>query len=188
MTFAAVSWRPLPRDDRFEVWRYVPERRHHGKHNRTRSVSLPHTHLESHEAMHHALMYHGAFEQNFSRLRSGASEFTGSDGKQHQLGEWPAEAKGLRVGYMERAGKKFVAVRVMDDEGDLVLQTPATIDQAQHMGFGKRFSAEPTLIEDETAFVLLRDIIARNPAQAKELEAMRDRVAKKGGRRRTAKE
>src|SRR5688500_6702217 len=138
--------------------------------------------------MRHALKYHGGFERNFERLQGGARSFLGTDGKEHAFGEWPDEAEGLRFGYMERAGKKFVAVTVGDDEGEIVLTTPATIEQAQHMGFGKRFGAEPTLVEDETAFVLLRDIIARNPAQAKELQAMRDRVAKKGGRRRTAKE
>ncbi len=61
--------------------------------------------------MHHALMYHGGFERNFTRLQPGARTFLGSDGKEHTLPEWPAEVDGLRVGYMEKPGKRFVAVR-----------------------------------------------------------------------------
>jgi hypothetical protein len=44
------------------------------------------------------------------------------------------------------------------------------------MGYGKRFSPEPTLIEDEVAKHLLRDIIERNPGQRAELTAIRDRM------------
>jgi hypothetical protein len=120
-------------------------------------------------------MYHGGFERNYPELRPGARTFRGSDGSERVLPDWPVEADGARVGYMEKAGKKFVAVRVLDDDADIVLRHELLLDPPRHMGFGKRFSAEPTVIEDETARVLLDDIIARNPEQRAELAALRDR-------------
>ena len=126
--------------------------------------------------MPHALMYHGGFETNFPELKAGARTFGGSDGTQRVLPDWPDEADGLRVGYMERAGKRFVAVRVIDDEDDVVLEHELLIDPPTHMGYGKRFSAEPTLIADDVARQLLDDIIARNPDQRVELLAIRGRM------------
>ena len=125
--------------------------------------------------MEHGLMYHGGFERNFRQLRAGTASCIGSDGREHALPAWPEEVDGLRFGYMERAGKKFVAVRVMDDDTDLVLQNPMLIDPSKHMGSGKRFSAEATVIGDEMARALLRDIIAVNPMQKRELTAIAER-------------
>jgi hypothetical protein len=124
----------------------------------------------------HALMYQGGFEANFPRLKSGARTFLGSDGSERMIPDWPDEADGLRVGYMEKAGKRFVAVRVMDGEEDIVLEHELLIDPPSHMGFGKRFSPEPTLIEDEVARRLLDDIIEKNPDQRAELLVLRGRM------------
>lgn len=121
-------------------------------------------------------MYHGSFESNFSTMKAGATSFTGSDGAQAQLPDWPEEADGLRIGYMEKAGKRFVAVRVMDDKSDIMLGNELLIDPPSHMGYGKRFSPEPTIIEDDTAKQLLNDIIEKNPEQRAELKAIRDRM------------
>ena len=99
--------------------------------------------------MSHALMYHGAFESNFSSMKSGATTFLGSDGSEHPIPDWPDEADGLRIGYMEKAGKRFVAVRVMDDKADVMLGNELLLDAPSHMGHGKRFSHEPTIIEDD---------------------------------------
>ena len=44
------------------------------------------------------------------------------------------------------------------------------------MGYGKRFGAEPTMIQDDTAKRLLDDIIARNPEQKADLEAIKARM------------
>ena len=126
--------------------------------------------------MSHALMYHGGFDRNYPLLRPGAKTFHGSDGTERVLPDWPAEATGARIGYMESGGKKFVAVRVLDDEADIVLQHPILIDPARHMGYGKRFGAEPTIIEDETARALFEDVIERNPEQRAELIALRHRA------------
>ena len=126
--------------------------------------------------MAHGLMYHGGFERNFSSLRPGARTFRGSDGTERELPEWPPEIDGVRVGYMEKAGKKFVAVRVQDDDADVVLEHEVLLDPVRHMGYGKRFSPEPTAIDDEAALALLDDAMARNPAQRSELAAIRGRV------------
>ena len=126
--------------------------------------------------MAHALMYHGSFEANFSRMKSGAATFLGSDGAEHEISDWPDEADGLRVGYMEKAGKRFVAVRVMDDKSDVMLGNELLIDPPTHMGYGNRFSPEPTIIEDDAAKQLLNDIIEKNPEQRSQLTAIRDRM------------
>jgi hypothetical protein len=126
--------------------------------------------------MSHALMYHGSFESNFSRMKPGATTFLGSDGSEHVLPEWPDEADGLRIGYMEKEGKRFVAVRVMDDESDVILRNELLLHPPSHMGHGKRFAPEPTVIEDDAAKQLLHDIMEKNPEQRAELRAIRDRM------------
>jgi hypothetical protein len=126
--------------------------------------------------MRHALMYHGSYEANFSKMKAGATSFLGSDGSQAEIPDWPPEADGLRIGYMEKAGKRFVAVRVMDNKSDVMLGNELLIDPPSHMGYGKRFGHEPTIIEDDTAKQLLNDIIEKNPDQRAELKAIRDRM------------
>ena len=126
--------------------------------------------------MPHALMYHGSFESNFSRMKPGATSFLGSDSSERVIPDWPDEADGLRIGYMEKAGKRFVAVRVMDDQGDVILGNELLIDPPSHMGYGKRFSPEPSFIDDDAAKQLLNDIMEKNPDQRAELKAIRDRM------------
>lgn len=127
--------------------------------------------------MPHALMYHGGFEANFSRMKPGATTFLGSDGSERVIPEWPDEADGLRVGYMEKDGKRFVAVRVMDDKADIMLGNELLLHPPSHMGHGKRFSPEPTIIGDEAAKQLLYDIMDKNPDQLAALKGIRDRLA-----------
>ncbi|MDQ6885953.1 MAG: hypothetical protein M3068_01530 [Gemmatimonadota bacterium] len=126
--------------------------------------------------MRHALMYHGSFERNFPALAPGAKLFIGSDGAEHSIPGWPDEVDGLRIAYMEKSVKRFAAVRVQDDEDDIVLGHELLLDPARHLGYGKRFSPEPTMIDDEVARVLLDDVVAKNPDQRSRLEAMRARL------------
>ncbi len=126
--------------------------------------------------MRHALMYHGGFENNFPNLKAGATTFLGTDGAEHTIPDYPAGVDGLRVGYMEKAGKHFSAVRVQHGATDLVLQHAVLLDPSRHLGYGNRFSPEPTLIDDEMADVLLADMLARNPEQRDELAAIRSRA------------
>jgi hypothetical protein len=132
--------------------------------------------------MRHGLMYQGGFERNFPELKPGNKNFQGSDGTERQLPDWPKEIDGLRIGYMEKPGKNFVAVRVQFDDRDICLEHPVPIDAARHMGYGQRFSPEPTVIPEETARVLLTDIMTKNLGQIDELQPIIDQIPA-GGRR-----
>lgn len=126
--------------------------------------------------MPHAFMYHGAFEHNFATLRPGAKTFRGTDGSDHPLPPWPADATGVRIGYMEKPGKRFVAVRVMDDKADIVLRNEVLVDPDRHLGPGKRFGAQATVVGDDVMKVFLKEAGAKNREQIKELVAIRGRM------------
>jgi hypothetical protein len=118
-------------------------------------------------------MYQGGFERNFPNLKAGATTFQGTDGSEHQLAAVPPEVDGVRVSYMEKSGKKFAAVRVQQGKNDVVLKNELLIEPARHMGHGKRFSPEPTIIDDEPMASLLSDIMGKNPDQRNELAKIR---------------
>ena len=121
-------------------------------------------------------MYVGGFERNHPKLTTDSTSFEGSDGAVHQYAPWPSSANGLRVSYMEKAGKKFVAVRVADGTGDVVLKNEMVMVPGEHFGFGVRLSGEPTLVEDNIAMLkMLEDIIKKNMDQGDELMAIRTR-------------
>lgn len=119
--------------------------------------------------MRHCLLYAGGFERNFPKLKAGSTTFEGSDGATHPLPDVPAEVDGVRVSYMEKPGKKFVAVRVQSGKNDIPLKTEVLLDPPTHMGYGKRFGPEPTVVDDEAMSVLLADIMAKNPDQKMQL-------------------
>jgi hypothetical protein len=119
--------------------------------------------------MRHCLLYAGGFERNFPKLKAGATTFEGTDGATHPLPEVPADVDGVRVSYMEKSGKKFVAVRVQSGKNDIPLKNEVLLDPPTHMGYGKRFGPEPTVIDDEAMSVLLADIMAKNPDQKMQL-------------------
>jgi hypothetical protein len=123
--------------------------------------------------MRHGLIYHGGFERNFPTLKAGATSFSGTDGEPHELPAVPAEINGVHVWYMEKAGKKFAAVRVQRGGDDVVLENEVLLDPGRHMGFGNRFSPEPTMIENEFMATLLADITAKNPNQKAALTKIR---------------
>ena len=126
--------------------------------------------------MRHCLMYHGGFERNFPNLKAGATTFQGTDGSEHQLAAVPPEVDGVRVSYMEKSGKKFAAVRVQQGKNDVVLKNELLIDPARHMGHGKRFSPEPTVIPTEMIMVILADILKKNPELRDGLNGIRNRL------------
>jgi hypothetical protein len=125
--------------------------------------------------MHHALMYQGSFEQNFPNLTPGAETFISTDGSARELPEWPDDVNGIRVGYMEKAGKRFVAVRLQFEEHDIVLHTPVVLDPIRHLG-SRRFAPEAIIVTDDLAEALLDDAIECNPEQADELALLINRV------------
>ena len=120
-------------------------------------------------------MYNGAFETNYSALRPGMKTYTSTEGDVRQLRDWPEKIDGIRVGYMEKSGKKFFAVRVQYDDHDVVLENPVHIDPMRHMG-NRRFAADPTLVSDDEASALLDDIIRDNPDKQPELAMMINRI------------
>jgi hypothetical protein len=123
--------------------------------------------------MRHCLMYQGGFERNFPNLKTGATTFQGTDGSEHRVADIPPDIDGVCVGYMEKSGKKFAAVRVQRGSNDVVLKNELLLEPARHMGHGKRFSPEPTIIDDEAMGTLLGDIMAKNPGQRNELSKIR---------------
>jgi len=130
--------------------------------------------------MRHALMYVGGFERNFPKLTTSTTSFEGTDGQAHDYQPWPASVDGLRVSYMEKHGKKFVAVRVADDKSDVVLKNEMVMVPGEHFGFGTKLSGEPTLVQDDTAMLkMLEDIIKKNIDVSAELLNIRARFKEK---------
>ena len=125
--------------------------------------------------MLHALIYHGSFELNYPALKPGATRFVSTGGGETAIASPPVAVDGVVIGYMERTGKKFFAVRVAFDEHDVVLGNPVALDQMRHMG-NRRFSARPIQLDDEHMSVLLDDLLAQNPAQHPELALLVNRV------------
>ncbi len=132
--------------------------------------------------MRHGLMYQGGFEQNFPTLVPGTRTFRASNGVEQALPEWPDAVDGVRFGYMERRGRKFLLVRLQFDEHDVVLRTPVAIDRMRHMG-NQRFAARPILLTDANASALLDDVIECNPEQSTEIALLINRVnqVRRGG-------
>ena len=126
--------------------------------------------------MLHALMYVGGFERNFRALTPSTNAFEGTDGRSHPYAPWPPGVDGLRVGYMEKKGKKFVAVRVADDTSDAVLANDLVLVPGQHFGYGARLGPDATLVDDDVAMLkLLEDIIKKNVDASDELLQIRTR-------------
>jgi hypothetical protein len=125
--------------------------------------------------MRHALMYHGAFELNYPAIVSGAQTYRATDGSVRPIPPWPGGTDGLRIGYLERQGKKFLATRLQFEQHDLVLRQPVPLDSLRHLG-GRRLSPTPTFISDDLASQLLDDAIAMNTDQEAELALLINRV------------
>jgi hypothetical protein len=125
--------------------------------------------------MQHVMRFEGGFERNFEAMRSGVREYEGDDGVRHHPVPWPAEANGVRFGFMEQRGKRFLAVRLQYDEEDIVLGHPVRLDTVRHLG-GRRFSARPIPLADGPAGALFADIVDLNPELRDQLTALRDRV------------
>ena len=124
--------------------------------------------------MQHVVRYEGGFERNFGTMRSNIGQYEGSDGARHVSQPWPT-ADGVRFSFMEKPGKRFVAVRVQYGDAEVILRRPVPLDPERHLG-GKRFSAQPVMIDDGPAGALFGDILESNRDQRTELRAIRERV------------
>jgi hypothetical protein len=118
--------------------------------------------------MRHAYMYNGAYELNYTGLTANTSTYKSTEGDVRPLPEWPDKIDGVRVGYMEKNGKKFYAVRIQYGDHDIVLENPVYIDPMRHMN-NRRFTAEPMVVTDDEASALLDDVIRDNPEKQGEL-------------------
>lgn len=125
--------------------------------------------------MRHAYMYNGAFELNYGSLNADTTTYKSTEGDERPLPKWPDRVDGIRVGYMEKTGKKFFAVRVQYEDHDVIIENPVAIDPLRHMG-NQRFSAEPTVVVDDEASALLDDIIRDNPEKQAEIAIMINRI------------
>ena len=125
--------------------------------------------------MRHGYMYNGAFELNFAGLRPGTTTYKTTDGEERALPSWPDKVNGVRVGYLEKSGKKFYAVRVQYDEHDIVLENPVALDPLRHMN-NRRFSPQPIEVTDDEASALIDDIIRDNPDKQPELAMLINKI------------
>jgi hypothetical protein len=123
----------------------------------------------------HAIRFEGGFERNFGTLQAGAVDYEGDDGLRHMIARWPLEADGVRFGFMEQRGKRFLAVRLEYDADEVVLRHPVRLDPTRHLG-GRRFSARPIPLSDDSAGALFADVVDLNPEQRTALTALRDRI------------
>ena len=125
--------------------------------------------------MRHAYRYHGAFELNYSGLQPNTTTYTSTEGDTRPLPDWPERIDGIRVGYMEKSGKKFYAVRIQYEDHDIVLEHPVYVDPLRHMN-NRRFSAAAVVVTDDEASVFLDDVIRDNPGKQPELALMINRI------------
>jgi hypothetical protein len=125
--------------------------------------------------MRHGYMYGGAFELNYDGLSAGSESYRSTSGDTHPLPTWPDKVDGVRVWYMEKAGKKFYAVRLQFESHDIVLAHPIAIDPLRHMN-NRRFSAQPTLVNDSEMTTLLDDVIRENADMQPDLAMLINRV------------
>ncbi|HMA23933.1 MAG: hypothetical protein ACM37U_11530 [Gemmatimonas sp.] len=125
--------------------------------------------------MRHGYMYNGAFELNFAGLRPGTTTYKTTEGEERPLPPWPDKVDGVRVGYMEKTGKKFYAVRIQYGADDIVLENPVALDPLRHMN-NRRFSPQPIQVTDDEASALIDDIIRDNPEKQPELALLINRI------------
>jgi hypothetical protein len=125
--------------------------------------------------MRHGYMYNGAFELNYPDLRPGTTTYKTTEGEERPLPEWPEKIDGVRVGYLEKSGKKFYAVRVQYTDHDIVLENPVALDPLRHMN-NRRFSPQPIQVTDDEASALIDDIIRDNPEKQPELAMLINRI------------
>lgn len=128
--------------------------------------------------MIHTILYLGRYSDNFDRLRSHTGRvgtFKRIDAKGNECPIDPPSEKvdGIVFGYMEKGyeglstKEAFYAVAVKDT----VLETPIPLVPDRHTD-GKRIGPSAPQFGSNSARVLLKDIIARNPSQAAELQAI----------------
>ena len=128
--------------------------------------------------MRHGYMYNGAYELNYTALTPNKSTYKTTEGEDRPLPVWPDKIDGVRIGYMEKSGKKFFAVRIQYGAHDIVLENPVYVDPMRHMN-NRRFSADPSVITDDEASAMLDDMIRDNPEKQPELAELINEINQK---------
>ena len=128
--------------------------------------------------MRHGYMYNGAYELNYTTLTPNKSTYKTTEGEERPLPPWPDKIDGVRIGYMEKSGKKFFAVRIQYGSHDIVLENPVYVDPMRHMN-NRRFSADPSVITDDEASAMLDDMIRDNPEKQPELAELINEINQK---------
>ncbi|HEY3595735.1 MAG TPA: hypothetical protein VGL13_17735, partial [Polyangiaceae bacterium] len=105
----------------------------------------------------------------------GTTTYKTTEGEDRPLPPWPGNIDGIRVGFMEKSGKKFYAVRVQYDSHDIVLENPVSIDPMRHTN-NRRLTADPLSITDDEASQILDDVIRDNPDKQPQLALMITRI------------
>ena len=117
----------------------------------------------------HALIYHGKFERNFSRLKPATRTFLTTDGRVLRLPKTRADR--IRFGYMTRGKFDFVAVKAER----IILREAVRLNSRRHSD-GKGHAPSPTTFGDRSARRLLDDMIAANARQSADLRAFYTRL------------
>jgi hypothetical protein len=125
--------------------------------------------------MKHAIGYLGWYERSFPRLKAGDYKCLLKDGSVSKIDERPRNVDGVFFGYMECAGKKFVAVRAEHGGYNVVVSNPVPLKPKRHTD-GKGFGPNPSRFSDASAERLLIDMIAANPNESQELRKIADRL------------
>jgi hypothetical protein len=107
--------------------------------------------------MNHALVYHGKFATNHSRLTPETGTLIrGGDGAERPLPR--TRASGIKFGYMDFAPRHDVVVKV----DSVVLDIPVRLESRRHAR-GLTGAPSPRRIGDDAAGRLLGDVLRANP-------------------------
>jgi hypothetical protein len=115
--------------------------------------------------MKHAIGYLGHYDRDFADLKPGVRRYRRKDGTTGSVALRPRNVDGIFFGYLECAGKKFVAVRAEYGGHDVLVKNPVLLKPPRHTD-RKGFGPNSSRFGGESAERLLADLISSNPGQA----------------------
>lgn len=120
--------------------------------------------------MVHAIEYHGELSLNFKTLTPNKNTYIDQGHFPRAVVPPGPKATGIIFARMQDHASEFI-VRA----GDIVLKTPMKIDADRHCD-GKGLGPKPTLITDQSARRILRDLAGLNPDQSELLLSLQPQV------------
>jgi hypothetical protein len=121
--------------------------------------------------MIHSIGYLGPYDENIGRLALYSDEYIKGGKVGGKIDEPSKRVNGIWFGYLQMSKHEFVAVRARYLDVLVNLESPVPIDVERHTD-NKGFGPKPSQFGDESATNLLRDMVAVNPSQASELNAI----------------